>query len=180
MGWGLLIGGCTPLGLWLYEDPVVTVSQITLELGSVPARSPVIVALAMQNTNDYPLSTETVELSLRLDGVPVGQLKRDSTVPVAMDTVSTVALPLSLAKQATPQRLQTWRSGTHTFAVRGRAIFRTPIGRRKVPFAQEGSLVFDARPLGSAPWLDPAGPAGPDASPSESLPQIPPRPSPER
>jgi LEA14-like dessication related protein len=158
----------------------VTVSQITLELGSGPARSPVTVSLAMQNTNDYPLSTERVELSLRLDGVPVGQLRRDSTVAVATDTVSTVALPLSLAKQATPQRLQTWRSGTHTFAVRGRAIFLTPIGKRKVPFAQEGSLVFGARPLGSAPWLDQPDPDGPTASPSESLPQTPPRPSPER
>src|SRR4051794_41416202 len=82
-GWGPLIGGCTPLGLWLYEDPVVTVSQITLELGSGPARSPVTVALAMQNTNDYPLSTERVELSLQLDDVPIGQLRRDSAVAVA-------------------------------------------------------------------------------------------------
>jgi LEA14-like dessication related protein len=159
---------------------VVTVSQITLELGSRPAGSPVTVALAMQNTNDYPLSTETVELSLRLDGVPVGQLRQDSTVPVATDTVSTVALPLPLAKQATPERLQTWRSGTHTFVVRGRAVFHTPIGRRKVPFAQEGSLVFDARPLGSAPWIDQPGPAGPNRLPSESLPQTPPPRSPEK
>jgi LEA14-like dessication related protein len=178
--WGLLIAGCTPLGLWLYADPVVTVSRISLELGSGPTRSPVTVALAMQNTNDYPLSTETVELSLRLDGVPVGQLRQDSTLPVATDTVSTVALPLPLAKQATPQRLQTWRSGTHTFAVRGRAVFRTPIGRRKVPFAQEGSLVFDARPLGSAPWIDQPGPPGPSGTQSESLPQTPPLPSPEK
>lgn len=145
LGWGLLIGGCTPLGLWLYEDPVVTVSQITLELGSGPVRSPVMVALALQNTNDYPLSTERVELSLRLDGVPIGQLKRDSAVSVATDSVSTVALPLSLAKQATPEHLQSLRSGTHRFAVRGRATFHTPIGTRKVRFAQEGSLLFGAR-----------------------------------
>jgi LEA14-like dessication related protein len=151
VSWGLLLGGCTPLGLWLYEDPVVTVSQITLELGSGPARSPVTVALALENTNDYPLSTERVELSLRLDGVPIGQLKRDSAVSVATDSVSTVALPLSLAKQATPAQLRSLRSGTHRFAVRGRATFRTPIGTRKVRFAQEGSLLFGARSAGSAP-----------------------------
>jgi LEA14-like dessication related protein len=145
LGWVLLLGGCTPLGLWLYEDPVVTVSQITLELGSGPVRSPVMVALDLQNTNDYPLSTERVELSLRLDGVPIGQLKRDSAVSVATDSVSTVALPLLLAKQATPERLQSLRSGTHRFAVRGRATFRTPIGTRKVRFAQEGSLLFGVR-----------------------------------
>jgi LEA14-like dessication related protein len=147
------------LGLWLYQDPVVTVSRITLEVAPKAARSPVIVALALHNTNDYPLSTERVELSLLLDGVPVGQLQQDSTVPVATDTTSQVALPLQLARQATPQRLQSWRSGTHKFAVRGRAIFQTPIGKRKVSFAQEGSMVFAMRPLiGSAPWLDPPAP----------------------
>jgi LEA14-like dessication related protein len=150
-GWGLLLGGCTPLGLWLYEDPVVTVSQITLELGSGPARSPVVIALEMQNTNDYPLAAEHLELSLRLDNIPIGQLSRDSTVPVPTDTISTVALPVSLARQATPERLRRLGSGTHTFAVRGRATFQTPIGRRKVPFAQEGSMIFGARSLRSAP-----------------------------
>lgn len=145
LGWGLLLGSCTPLGLWIYEDPVVTVSQITLELGSGPARSPVTVALAMQNTNDYPLSSERVELSLRLDGMAVGETQRDSTVPMAMDTVSTIALPISLGQEATPERLRNLDHGTHTFAVRGQAIFQTPIGKRKVPFAQEGSMIFGAR-----------------------------------
>jgi LEA14-like dessication related protein len=151
LGWGLLVGGCTPLGLWIYEDPVVTVSQITLELGSGPARSPVIVALAMQNTNDYPLSSERVELSLRLDGMAIGRSNRDSTVPVAMDTVSTVALPISLAREATPERLRKLGSGTHTFAVRGQATFQTPIGKRKVPFAQEGAMIFGVRSMDSSP-----------------------------
>jgi LEA14-like dessication related protein len=149
---GVLLGGCTPLGLWLYEDPVVRVSHITLELGrSGPSRSPVVVALALTNSNDYPLATERVELSLQLDGLPIGQLKRDSTVSVATDSISTVALPLPLAQQATAKHLRKLGSGAHTFAVRGRATFRTPIGTRKVRFAQEGSLVFGVRPSGSSP-----------------------------
>jgi LEA14-like dessication related protein len=148
--WGILLGGCTPLGLWLYEDPVVTVSQITFQFarsGTTPA--PVIVALALENSNDYPLEAEQVELTLRLDGVPIGQLKRDSTVPVATDTVSTVALPLSVDRRTTAEHLRAIGSGTHTFAVRGRATFQTPIGRRDVRFAQEGSLIFGVRPRGS-------------------------------
>ncbi|MFL5546987.1 MAG: LEA type 2 family protein [Gemmatimonadales bacterium] len=159
LGWGLLVGGCTPLGLWLYEDPVVTVSQITLELGSGPARSPVTVDLAMQNTNDYPLSAERLELSLRLDGMAVGETQRDSTVPMAMDTVLTIALPISLGQKATPERLRKLGFGTHTFAVRGQAIFQTPIGKRKVPFAQEGSMIFGAR-SGSNPYAAASDPAG--------------------
>lgn len=147
VAWLVLLSACTPLGLWIYEDPVVTVSRITLELGAArrSGSSPVVVALAVQNLNDYPLSTERLELSLRLDGVPIGQLKRDSTVPVAMDTTATVALPLRLEKQATPAHLQALRSGTHVFAVRGRATFSTPIGTRRVRFAQEGQMAFGER-----------------------------------
>ena len=150
LAWGILLVGCTPLGLWMYEDPVVTVSQITVQFarsGVTPA--PVIVALALQNTNDYPLEAEQVELSLRLDGVPIGQLKRDSTVPVATDTVSTVALPLSVDRNTTARHLRSIGAGAHTFAIRGRATFQTPIGKRDVRFAQEGSLVFGVRPKSS-------------------------------
>jgi LEA14-like dessication related protein len=147
LAWLLPLSACTPLGLWLYEDPVVTVSGITLERGGSrpPGSSPVIVALAVQNLNDYPLSTERLELSLRLDGVPIGRLKRDSTVPVGTDTISTVALALPLEKQATSARLASLVTGLHTFAVRGRATFRTPIGTRKVSFAHEGEMVFGQR-----------------------------------
>jgi LEA14-like dessication related protein len=142
--WILSVIGCTPLGLWIYEDPVVTVARISFELRqSAPVQSPLVVALAVKNRNDYPLSAEQVELSLQLDGIPVGEIKRDSTVSLATDTVSTVALPLPMAKRANPGQL---RSGIHTFAVQGRAIFRTPIGTRKVRFAQEGSMVFGQRP----------------------------------
>ena len=147
---GVFLGGCTPLGLWLYDDPVVTVAQITVQSarpGTTPA--PLIVALALENTNDYPLEAEQVELTLRLDGVRIGQLKRDSTVSVATDTVSTVALPLAVDQKASADHLRRIGTGTHTFAVRGRATFQTPIGKRKVRFAQEGELVFGVRPKNS-------------------------------
>jgi LEA14-like dessication related protein len=146
LAWTFLLGGCTPLGLWLYVDPVVTVSQITFQfVRSDTAPAPVIVALALKNANDYPLEAEQVELSLRLDGVPIGRLRRDSAVAVATDTVSTVALPLPLHGSTTAEHLRSIGSGTHTFAVRGRATFQTPIGKRDVRFAQEGELVFGVR-----------------------------------
>jgi LEA14-like dessication related protein len=141
-----LLGGCTPLGLWMYEDPVVTVARITVEVRrAAPTQSPVVVALAVKNANDYPISSEEVELSLRLDGVPIGRIRRDSTVPLATDTISTVAVPLTLEKQTVPGHMRVLGSGTHTFAVQGRATFRTPIGTRKVRFAQEGSMIFGQR-----------------------------------
>jgi LEA14-like dessication related protein len=149
----IVLAACTPVGLWLYEDPIVTVSRVTLELkeSSRQGMSPVVVALAVDNRNTYALSTERVEMALRLDGVPIGRVDRDSTVPVATAAVSTVALRLPLQKQATPERLAALGSGTHTFAVEGRATFRTPFGTRKVRFEQEGAMMFGERPSSSAP-----------------------------
>jgi hypothetical protein len=76
----------------------------------------------------------------------MGRLKQDSTVAVATDAVSTLALPLALEKQATAARLQTFDGGSHKFAVVGRATFRTPIGTRRVRFAEEGQMIFGRRP----------------------------------
>ena len=133
----------------MYEDPVVRVARITFEVRqSARAQSPVVVALAVKNANDYPLSAEQVELSLQVDGVPLGQISRDSSVPLATDTISTVALPLAVNPGTEPRQVA--RSGLHRFAVRGRATFRTPIGLRKVRFAQEGSLIFGERQHHSA------------------------------
>jgi LEA14-like dessication related protein len=144
---GSLLESCTPLGLWMYEDPVVSVARITYELHrSAPVESPLVVDLAVKNANDYPVSAEHVELSLHLDGLPIGQIKRDSTVSVANGTVSTLAVPVTFNSQTARRREDVVRSGTHSFAVKGKATFRTPIGTRTVRFAQEGSLIFGVRP----------------------------------
>jgi LEA14-like dessication related protein len=134
----------------VYADPVVTVSRVTLEVKEAK-RLGTVVALAVDNQNTYAISAERVELSLKLDGVPVGQVDRDSSVPVAKAAVSTVALALPLQKQTTPERLAALGSGSHTFAVNGRATFRTPFGMRAVRFEQEGSMMFGERPSSSAP-----------------------------
>jgi LEA14-like dessication related protein len=152
VGWLVLLGSCTPLGLWMYEDPVVTVARVTLEVRQKPtAASPVVVALAVDNRNDYPLSSTRMEISLRLDGVPIGRLSQDSTRAVPMEGVATVALPLALEKRATPSHLRTLDTGSHRFAVSGRATFETPIGTRKVRFAEEGEMIFGQRPVESSP-----------------------------
>jgi LEA14-like dessication related protein len=145
-----VLGACTPLGLWVYADPVVTVSRVTLEVKEAK-RLGTVVALAVDNRNTYAISAERVELSLRLDDVAVGRVDRDSSVPVAKAAVSTVALALPLQKQTSPERLAALGSGTHTFAVQGRATFRTPFGLRAVRFEQKGAMMFGERPSSSAP-----------------------------
>lgn len=151
--WVLLLAACTPLGLWIYEDPIVTVHGVTFELReSRPlGGSPVHVALAVANPNDYPLAAERVELTLRMDGIPLGRLDHVSAVAVATDTISTVTMPLALERRTTRRQLEAFGAGSHVFAVRGRATFRTPIGVRKVRFAQEGAMVFGERPSSPSP-----------------------------
>jgi LEA14-like dessication related protein len=150
--WLVLLESCTPLGLWIYEDPVVTVSRVTLELRETrSSTSPVVVALAVHNRNDYPLSSTRMEVSLLLDGIPIGRSRQDSTLPVPKEGVSTVALPLALEKRATRSQLRTLDLGSHRFAVSGRATFETPIGTRRVRFAEEGDMIFGQRPSQSSP-----------------------------
>jgi len=140
----LLLIACTPLGFWVYTDPVVTVSRVSVQLRRT-VDSPVVVGLAVDNPNDYAISTEQIELALRLDGVPIGKLKRDSTVALEMTAVSNLDVVLPLEKRVTPKQLAALNPGTHNFAVQGRATFRTPFGVRKVRFQQEGAMLFDER-----------------------------------
>jgi hypothetical protein len=115
--------------------------------GYVDVRRPCGDRRAVKNANDYPLSAEQVRLSLQLDGVSVGEISRDSSVQMAMDTISTVALSMPVSSQT---RGRVAHGGLHSFTVQGRAVFRTPIGRRNVRFAQEGSLVLTVRQPRSA------------------------------
>jgi hypothetical protein len=68
-----------------------------------------------------------------------------------MEGVSTVALPLALEKRTTPSNLRTFNTGSHRFAVSGRATFQTPIGTRRVRFAEEGDMIFGQRASQSPP-----------------------------
>ncbi|MGI9040446.1 MAG: LEA type 2 family protein [Gemmatimonadales bacterium] len=140
---------CTPLGMWLYEDPALEVARVRLDAEQV-ATSPVLIALAVNNPNDFDLSTIRLELRLRLNGIPIGRYDRDSVVSVPKTATSTVALPLTPTRLATRAQLRALRSGTHRFAVDGRATFTTPVGTRKVRFAHEGAIVFGNQAAGAA------------------------------
>jgi len=150
--WMAGVVACTPLGLWMYEDPAVTVSRVRLD-ADARGTPPVIVALDLRNPNDYALSATSVQFSLRLDELPIGQLTHTiSSVEVPKVGTSTVAVPLEPDQGTTPARLKALSSGMHRFAVEGEATFATPIGSRRVRFAEEGDLVFGQPPLpASAP-----------------------------
>jgi LEA14-like dessication related protein len=131
---------CTPLGLWVYDDPGLEVSRVRLDHAAGSA--PVVLGLAVWNPNDYDVSTARLELQLQLDNVTVGHYKRDSIIPVPQTGLADLALPLTVPSGATRERIKAMASGTHRFTVEGRATFSTPFGRRNVRFAHAGDLAF--------------------------------------
>jgi hypothetical protein len=149
----LALGGCTPLGLWMYQDPLVTVARVRVSADEAVS-APIQVALNVLNPNDYPISTARVELALALDDQAVGRLDRDSRVTVAEGMTATVALPLQPGRRGGARQ---FTSGVHRFLVEGRATFVTPIGTRKIRFAQAGEMAFDST---ASPASAPAAPAG--------------------
>jgi LEA14-like dessication related protein len=131
---------CTPLGLWVYDDPGLEVSRV--RVNHEASGDPVVVGLAVWNPNDYDVSTSRLELELKLDDISVGRFSRDSVVPVPTTGLADLALPLTVPSGPVRQRIRSLRPGTHRFAVEGRATFCTPFGSRKVRFAHAGDLAF--------------------------------------
>jgi hypothetical protein len=158
LAWLIVMPACTPAGVWIYEDPRITVSRVRLDADTSGDR-PVLVALDLRNPNDYVVSATRVELRLALDDLPIGRLAHDSSVQVPKGT-ATVALPLIPDRSATRARLLSFNSGVHQFAIEGLATFTTPIGKRRVHFAQTGELAF-----GQPPLSPPSAPADPAVSP---------------
>jgi LEA14-like dessication related protein len=134
------IAACTPLGLWVYNDPGLEVSRV--RVNHDPSADPVVVGLAVWNPNDYDVTTSRLELELKLDDMSVGRFSGDSPVPVPTAGLADVAVPLTLRGESVRQRIRALRSGTHRFAVQGRATFSTPFGPREVRFAHEGDMAF--------------------------------------
>jgi LEA14-like dessication related protein len=149
IGWLVPVVACTPLGVWIYEDPGVSVSRVRVAAdGRGP--SPVMVALDLRNPNDFAVSTTRVELWLVLDGLDIGRLDQDSSMSLPKGT-ATVALPLTPNRGTTPARLRAFGSGIHRFSVRGRATFSTPVGKRRVRFTQTGEMAFGPSELQPSP-----------------------------
>jgi hypothetical protein len=131
---------CTPLGVWVYDDPGLEVSRVRVDHDA--SSDPVVLGLAVWNPNDYDVSTYRLELELKVDDVPVGRYSRDSIVAVPTAGLADLALPLTVPGGAARQRIRSLSAGPHRFAVEGRAMFSTPFGPRKVRFAHAGDLAF--------------------------------------
>ena len=147
--WLAALGGCTPVGLWLWQEPAIEVARLRID--DQPARdSAVTVALSVRNPNDYDLSTARFELMLLLDGQPVGHYERDSIIPLARSGADTLSLPFHPSAGTTPGTLVALRTGTRRFVVQGRAVLKTPFGYHPVRVDHAGDMAMSdaAEPAG--------------------------------
>lgn len=167
------VAACTPLGLWIYDDPAFAVSRVRVSQDSSGA-APVVVGLAVWNPNLYELSTARLELQLRLDDLTVGHFSRDSIIAFPQTGVASLALPLTVAAGPVRQRLRALARGTHRFSVEGTATFSTPFGPRDVPFVHAGDLAFGGESEVQVGTDDSVrvrlGPGAPQLPPVQSIP----------
>jgi hypothetical protein len=138
--WSVAAAACTPLGVWVYEDPGFEVQRVRLQTDQVTDSS-VVVGLLLWNPNDYELSTVRFDLKLRLDNATVGQFARDSFIPMDKIETTKLALPFTPTSAASGKLAQ-YSKGTHRFLVEGRATFVTPFGKRTVRVAHGGEIAF--------------------------------------
>jgi hypothetical protein len=147
--------------MWVYGDPGFEVSHIRLQ-PEPEADSSMLVALTLWNPNDYDISTSRFELDLRMDDQTIGRYHRDSIIPMTKVDSTTLALAFTPTSGATAGRLAAFRSGeVHRIVVRGRAVFKTPFGERRVRVAHGGAMAFGGM-VDSAARARGAGDPGPN------------------
>lgn len=133
----LLIAGCTPLGLWIYDDPVVALDDVLIDPRTDPGAAPPYVVLAVENRNDYALSLKGLELELRIDDGEIGRTTVDTALTLHGGSVQPVRIMVPPAGESARGRIARMQRGTHRYAILGRARVETPIGERRVGFQQE-------------------------------------------
>lgn len=132
-----LLAACTPLGIWVYEEPKVEVRSVAVD-SALGAAFPVRFTLAFSNANDYDVALLRVQVQLFIDGTTVveSELLADAKFPPRDRQVILIGIaPADLTPGARPNR---FFSGDHQYTIQGYAILETPLGERKIPFIQSG------------------------------------------
>jgi hypothetical protein len=138
----LLLSDCTPLGLWMYEDPTVTVSDVRIQTGALIKGERVEVVLTVRNRNDYDVLVDSVVVSLALDSVPLGKVLHAPGTPVPRNASTNIRIPLDSMTPQAVGMLSSLQPGIHAYRVGGAARIGTPIGERRVSFQLSAQADF--------------------------------------
>jgi hypothetical protein len=129
------IGGCTPLGIWMYEEPRVEVSEIAVD-PSVGAAFPVQVSLSVSNANDFEVSLLRVRLRFVVGGHPIVDRDLSTAADFAARDRQVIRIGVAagdLAPGANPRAAE-----AQPYTIDGYAILKTPIGERLIRFERIG------------------------------------------
>jgi hypothetical protein len=129
-------GACTPLGLWIYEEPTVEVTEIRLD-ASAGATFPVQFALAVSNANDFDVALLRVEVRINVAGRSV--VDRDVSTAADLPSRDRQLVRIGVAPGDLAPGADARAGAQDRYTIEGFAIVRTPIGERRIPFARAGT-----------------------------------------
>lgn len=135
---GFLISGCTPLGIWVYEEPTVEVFDLAVD-DSQEADYPIRISLQVSNPNDFEVRLEQVEVAVELNGSSVVDREVSTAALFVPGDRQTVVVAVAWRDVGSSLRPDSFGSGTHRYAVSGHAVLQTPIGQRRIRFERTGT-----------------------------------------
>ncbi|HEU4829533.1 MAG TPA: hypothetical protein VFT04_10075 [Gemmatimonadales bacterium] len=141
----LLSAGCTPLGLWVYEEPTIEITAVSLTDAGA-AEFPVRIALQVSNVNDFAVSLEKVQILLVLNDSPVVDRELATAASFPARDRQTVEIGVAWSDVGPGLRPEGLGPGDHRYSVVGEAMLRTPIGQRRIRFARAGTDTFEEEP----------------------------------
>jgi hypothetical protein len=126
-----LLPGCTPLGIWVYEEPTIEITGVGLQVS---------------NVNDFAVSLEKVQLLLVLNGSPVVDRELSTAASFRARDRQTVEIGVAWRDVGPGLRPEGLAVGSRRYSVVGHAMLRTPIGQRRIRFARAGTEDFEGKP----------------------------------
>lgn len=144
---GLLLSyaaaACTPLGMWLYEDPTFALAAVQL-VGEGSGTTSLEFVMAGCNRNDYDIQAQRLDVQLELNGTRVGKMTQD--VPIMLTMRDQTPVPVQLAGWSDPGSAS--REREVSFRLVGTGVISSPVGERKVRIVQQGTFrIKDAKPV---------------------------------
>jgi hypothetical protein len=138
----VLLGACTPVGAWVYEDPSFSIRDAVLQHGQDPggvSSDSLQLRFSSCNLNDYDLLGEAFDAQLLLGGRPAGNGQREQ--PYFLHNRDTSGVTITLALDS--GWLARIPAGKSRFEVVGNLLIKSPIGDRHVALRERGNLVRD-------------------------------------
>lgn len=135
---------CTPLGMWLYEDPTFALAAVQL-VGEGSGTTSLEFVMAGCNRNDYDVQAQRLDVQLELNGSRVGKMTQD--VPIMLTMRDQTPVPVLLPGwSGSPSPGAEEREVT--FKLVGTGVISSPMGQRTVRIVQQGTVrIKDAKPV---------------------------------